>query len=254
MYNKCGVTEHKKLCDGFYFLKLKSGYIVQNSHPGQFVMVKVCEGTDPFLLRPFCINNIDKTTNTFDIIYKQAGRGTKLLSAVNAGESVEVLGPLGSGFPIGADMKRVALFGRGIGLAPMLFLAKKAAAMGIETYVFMSAGREEYLFNRQDYIELGAKVFTLTDDSRVITELFEQELKSVAFDAAYVCGSKRVMRRLYELSKIHGFKGYASLEEHMACGIGACKGCICETKNNDGSIEYSRVCKEGPVFPLERLM
>jgi dihydroorotate dehydrogenase electron transfer subunit len=206
-------------------------------------------------MRPISINAVDAEKGTLTLLYKVVGTGTELMSRLVAGDSVQMLGPLGKGFPIGKDCRRVAVIGRGIGIAPLRFLAETCLARGIEVYAYLSAKEPDYLFHRELLVSLGAVVRTTTDPAVHITDAFAEDLREKPFDAAYSCGSNRLARAMRDLHRQYGFPAYVSLEEHMACGIGACKGCVCrEYGREDGTEHYARVCKDGPVFDVERVI
>jgi dihydroorotate dehydrogenase electron transfer subunit len=246
--------ENRPVCEGFMRVKLAVGDMAKGALPGQFVMVKCWEGNAPFFMRPFSVNNADASAGTMDLLYKIVGCGTGLMQKLAPGSEMRVMGPLGSSFKIEAGAARIALIGRGVGAAPMRYLAQKAAQGGIAVHVYLSASKEEYLFDKAAYERLGCKVNTTVDPARLVTAYFEADLARHRFDAAYVCGSNRLMRDIKRLMDTYRFAGYASLEEHMACGIGACKGCVCTVRDENGDEHYEKVCKEGPVFAIERLV
>jgi dihydroorotate dehydrogenase electron transfer subunit len=205
-------------------------------------------------MRPFSLNSVDTAAGTLEILYKIVGTGTETLSTLPEGAEADVLGPLGSPFPLSENMERIAVIGRGVGAAPMRFLAEQARSFGIDVHAYISANREEHLFDKDAYLAAGCSFTGCTDGNINVTSFFADDLKTMKFDAAYVCGSKRLMRDVSMLMDQYGFEGYVSLEAHMACGIGACKGCVVSIKMQDGSESYARVCKEGPVFPVKRIV
>ena len=267
MYKSCNVIFQTEISPGVYVMTLDVGDMAKESLPGQFIMIKGWEGMEPFLMRPISINSVDRERGTMTILYNVKGRGTKLLSDLQEGDSANVLGPLGQPFPVIKGARRVALIGRGIGIAPLLLLAQDYAKQGTELYVYLSAKKEDYLFNKDVFEALGAMVRTTTDANVNITDAFKEDcamnvelvgLPDVArppFDAAYSCGSNRLARDMQEMHKEYGFPAYISLEEHMACGVGACKGCVCNAKNTaTGESYYARVCKDGPVFNVDEVL
>ena len=236
-------------------MTLDTGDMAKSSKPGQFVMIKCWEGSEPFLMRPISINSVDRNNGTMTLLYAVKGIGTELLSKLQEGDSADVLGPVGSTFPLVQGASRVALIGRGIGIAPLLLLAQDYKAMGTELYVYLSAKQEEHLFNREAFEELGAVLRTTTDTNYVITDDMARDCEELGgFDAAYSCGSNRLAKGMKEVHIAYEFPAYVSLEQHMACGIGACKGCVCKAKNPaTGEEYYPRVCKEGPVFAVDEI-
>ena len=261
MYKNCKVIFQTEISSGVFVMTLDVGGMAEESLPGQFIMIKGWEGMEPFLMRPISINSVDRERGTMTILYNVKGRGTKLLSQLQEGDSANVLGPLGQPFPVIKDARRVALIGRGIGIAPLLLLAQDYAKQGTELYVYLSAKKEEFLFNKDVFESLGAMVRTTTDANVNITDAFKEDCAALGageappFDAAYSCGSNRLARDMQEMHKEYDFPAYISLEEHMACGVGACKGCVCNAKNlATGEDYYARVCKDGPVFNVDEVL
>lgn len=255
MYQTTKVLSNEKVCDGVYSMVLQAHGIAAASAPGQFVMLKAWEGNVPFLMRPFSINTADVAAETETFLYKVVGEGTRRMAALGTGDSVQLLGPLGNGFPVDTTARRVAVVGRGIGIAPMRFLVEQYRRQGTEVYAYLSAKNDDFLFHRDLFEQLGAVVRTTTDPTVRVTSFLEQDAERVSFDAAYSCGSKRLARDLKRLHDAKGVKAYLSLEEHMACGLGACKGCTHVAYDpQTGAETYVRVCKEGPVFPVERVV
>lgn len=281
MYRACEIVFQTEISPGIMVMTLDVGDMAKETLPGQFIMIKTWEGVEPFFMRPISVNSVDRERGTMTILYKVKGRGTKLMAEAREGDAAMVLGPLGQPFPVIKDAKRVALIGRGIGIAPLLLLAQDYAAQGTELYVYLSAKQEDYLFNKDVYEALGAKVRTTTDAAVNITDEFKVDCQvlvdansaaagaptepatadtatepaTAPFDAAYSCGSNRLARDMKEMHAKYNFPAYISLERHMACGLGACKGCICDAKNNaTGEHYYARVCKDGPVFNVDEVL
>lgn len=242
------------VCPGVMCLVLDAPDMARAAEPGQFAMLKNWEGPDPFLMRPISINSFDREAGTLTFLYKLVGRGTKLLAKAQPGDKVEVIAPEGRGFPVGKDFKRVAVIGRGIGIAPLRGLVEQYRAQGTEVYAYLSAKNDDFLFHRDLFTSLGVVVRNTTDPNVNITDAFAKDLETLAFDAAFSCGSKRLGKDMKRLHRQYGFAAYISLEEHMACGIGACKGCVCKHYDEDGTETYKRVCKDGPVFDVERVV
>lgn len=255
MYQQCKVISQISLSADTRVLTLEVGEMARISQPGQFIMIKCWEGNDPFFMRPISINGVDREAGTMTLLYKIKGRGTTHMAELHPGDSAQVLGPLGKGFPVLSSAKRVALIGRGIGIAPLLQLARDYASQGTELCVYLSAKRQEELYDEAAFQALGACVRTTTDPMVVITDLMAEDCAEKPFDAAFSCGSKRLGKGMQELHKQYGFPAWISLERHMACGVGACKGCICENRDpKTGEPLYQRVCKDGPVFNVDEVM
>ena len=249
------VLSHNCIAKGVYLLTAETPEMACASLPGQFVMVKGWEGNDPFLMRPFCIDAVDRERGTLSVLYKVKGKGTELLSKAAVGSAVQMIGPLGHGWPIPKGARRIAIVGRGIGIAAIWLLAEDCRRNGIEVVAYLSAKCEEELFHRSDMECAGVLVRATTNPMLKITDAFARDCETMHFDAAYSCGSKRLAGEMKKLHAQYGFPGYISLEEHMACGIGACKGCVCETRESEnGEVRYARVCKDGPVFPIDNVV
>lgn len=263
MYKKCEVNYQTEITPGVFVMTIDVGEMAAETKPGQFVMIKCWDGSEPFLMRPISVNSVDREGGTMTLLYTVKGKGTKMLSELLTGNEIEVLGPLGSDFPLIEGAKRVALIGRGIGIAPLLLLAQDYAKQGTEVYVYLSAKQEEHLFDKEAFEYLDATVRTTTDPTEVITDAMSADCKALIeagtsggrpFDAAYSCGSNRLAQGMQKLHQEYDFPAYVSLEQHMACGIGACKGCVCTAKNQaTGETYYPRVCKEGPVFDVDAI-
>lgn len=248
------VIEQINLNNDYYKMKIKAPQIAMNAKPGQFVMLSIWKTKDPFLKRPFSFHKIEPKKGTFDILYKEVGKGTQIMANSNIGDQVELIGPFGNGFEIPENIHNIAIVARGRGIAPLLPLVLVSKKRGIGIYAFLSAQTDNLLLCCNEVKSLSKKIFYTTDNGSKgikgkVTDFLEKELEEVAIDVVYICGSKRLTRHIRKLQKKYNFSAFVSLEEHMACGIGACKGCVHRTKRG-----YERVCKEGPVFPVENVI
>lgn len=254
MYQKLKVLENQAVIPGVFRMTVHAPEMANATQPGQFYMLKSWEGTVPFLMRPISVNSVSREAGTITFLYKVVGEGTKLLAACRPGDEVTALGPQGHGFEIPEGATCIAVIGRGIGIAPTRYLIEAARARGVEVYAYLSAKREEEIFDCAYFRSIGVHVTASTKADVRVTDAMEEDCKHVKFDAAYSCGSKRLGAHMNELHKQYGFPAYISLEEHMGCGIGACKGCVCKTHDAAGTEEYSLVCKCGPVYEVERVL
>jgi len=244
------IIEQISLNNNYYRIKIKAPQIAQEAKPGQFVMLSKWKIKELFLKRPFSFCHIEPNSGTFDILYKKVGKGTQILTESRISDLVELIGPLGNGFNIPESTHKIAVVARGIGVAPLIPLMLESKKKGIEIYSFLSAQTESLLLCNEKIESISRETFYTTDDGlkgarEKVTNFLEKVLKETNIDVVYTCGSKRLTKHIRNLQKKYNFLAFVSLEEHMACGIGACKGCVCKTK--DG---YKRVCKEGPVFPV----
>lgn len=215
-------------------------------HPGQFLMID-CQGKT-FLKRPFSVNDFEEEKMT--ILYQVRGEGTKNLSQMKEGYILEITGPHGNGFEI-LEGKRVLIVGGGVGIAPLLYLAKKVKAQKL--YIALGFKRETFLVEK--FEGLGEVVVTTEEGSTVrkglVTSAVEEMIGEV--DIVYGCGPKPMLKALQEISMKANVLCQISLEEKMACGIGACLGCACKVRENKG-FSYKRVCRDGPVFWAEEVL
>lgn len=228
------------------------------ARPGQFVMVKVSEGTAPLLRRPLGIH--DAGPGGFELFFRVAGQGTGLLACKRPGDRIDVIGPLGKGFTVPANVKgRTAwLVGGGRGIAPLYFLARALKAAGAEPVVFYGGRTVDDIPLRDRLAEAGFEVLCSTDDASFgfagfVTALVENELARSKPDLVCACGPDPMMKALAGITARHGVAAEFSLESMMGCGVGACWGCVHRIKNEAGD-GWVKICEEGPVFPGERIL
>jgi len=248
------IIKQVNLNNYYHKIKIKAPQIAQEAKPGQFVMLSKWKIKELFLKRPFSFYNIEPNLGTFEILFKNIGKGTQILAESKIGDSVELIGPLGDGFKIPENVHNIAIVARGIGIAPLMPLILECKQKGINIYSFLSAQTENLLLYSDKIESISKKTFYTTDDGSKgprgkVTDFLEKILKEIVIDVIYTCGSKRLTKHIRNLQEKYNFLAFVSLEEHMSCGIGACKGCVRKTK--DG---YKRVCKEGPVFPVEEVI
>lgn len=239
-----GVISQELLATGVYSMWIKTDKIAKLSKPGQFIDLYCKEGSR-MLPRPISICEIDEEKNALRIVYRILGKGTEEFSAYQAGDEIRILGPLGSGFPI--SDKKAILIGGGIGIPPMLELAK--SLKGEKKIV---AGYRDELFLQEELQENG-ELFIATEDGstgtkgNVINVMEEKQLKA---QVIYACGPTPMLKAVKAYALENGIEAWLSLEEKMACGIGACLACVCKSKEKDEhtNVYNKRICKEGPVF------
>lgn len=209
--------------------------------PGQFYMVKGWNGLDPFLPRPLSISDLE--SRKLKLLYEVKGRGTHIISDLNKGDKLSLLGPLGNCFDLEEEGK-IALISGGIGIAPMLYLAKNLSG---EIDIYSGFRNNAYFLDQiKPYVK---DTFIATEDGSTghkgfVTKLFEPE----KYDLVYTCGPVPMIDEVLKICK-GKVPVYVSMESRMACGIGACLGCTVETIRG-----MERVCKEGPVFKGEELI
>ena len=227
--------------------------IAETAQPGQFVHIRV-EGFT--LRRPVSICGIDAEKGTLRIVFEIRGEGTGVLAKLNEGDLIDMLAPLGHGFTVNKEFGKVILIGGGIGTPPMLPLAQ---AYGEKATVITGFRSASAVILQDDFAKTGAETILCTDDGTLgihgfVTQPLEEILKNGGADAVYACGPMPMLKRIAGICKDNGVKlCEISLEERMACGIGACLGCACRTKRNDEEY-FAHVCKDGPVFNAEEVI
>ncbi len=244
------IASHLNVAGTYYRLQIHSPQIGKKARPGQFLMLRATETLDPLLRRPFSIHRINPD-KTIEILYKVVGKGTRLLSYLKKDEDIDIIGPLGNGFTINKKIKNHILVAGGIGIAPLLFLAQELSKDKKNRIILFAGGRHKGdILCIQDFKKLKAEVKISTEDGSIgkqglISELFEIFLagNGESSSVVYACGPKSMMKEIFRLSSIKEIFCQVSLEERMACGLGACLGCATDTR--DG---YKYVCNDGPVF------
>lgn len=250
------VTDHVSIADQMMRLTMEAEGELPAYRPGQFLHIRVTDGFDHLLRRPISLCLVEPDTKQMTIVYRISGKGTKLLSEKRKGDRLDVLGPLGQSFPIHEGDRHALLIGGGIGVPPMLELAKQLTGKGtrVTTIVGFQSAKQAILIE-----ELSAygEVLVATNDGSLgrqglVTDYMTDGLLSVA-DRFYACGPSPMLSAVQRVMQ-DKVDGYLSLEERMGCGIGLCAGCVHKAKLPDGSIGYRKVCKEGPVFPAQEVV
>lgn len=220
--------------------------------PGQFVMVYP-KNESMLLPRPISICQALKEKGELRLVYRVAGKGTKEFSGYSALDYVDILGPIGNGFPVDmAEGKKALLLGGGIGIPPLLYLAENLSKLpGTKVYSVLGY-RDSNLFLTEEFSE-ASRLYIATEDGsfgfkgNVLEAVKEYGIKP---DIIYACGPMPMLRAIKAYAGENEIPAYISLEERMACGVGACLGCVCNTVNKDhhSHVNNARVCTEGPVF------
>lgn len=241
----CKVLKNEEIIENVFKMKILSPYIAKNAKAGQFVHIKVAEGHHPLLRRPFCIHDIEE--ETFSILYKIKGLGTKILSCKKEGDFLDVLGPLGNGFSIKEEFKNVLFLCGGIGIAPFPLLAKKLVDASIT--LLYGVKKKNEIIPLKDLEKMGIEILLSTEDGSAgykgtALELFLKIKRD--FDQIYICGPKEMLFSLASIKK--ETHSQALFEERMGCGVGGCGCCVIRTV--DG---IKKVCEDGPVFPLWKI-
>ncbi|MCR4400528.1 MAG: dihydroorotate dehydrogenase electron transfer subunit [Syntrophomonadaceae bacterium] len=250
------IIRHREIVPTYFELEFIAPDIARQALPGQFVHLRVTRSLDPLLRRPFGIYNVEQKIGSVTVFYRVVGRGTAMLSDLHTAETVDVLGPLGNTFSIPSTMQRAVVVGGGVGIAPLVYLARVLAERKVEVMVLLGASTAGFLVGRDILKRLGVDYMVATDDGSEglkghVTELLERMIDRKRFDYIYACGPEPMMVKVTEIAQQNGIPGELSLEEHMACGIGACLGCAKKVRRPaDGQDVYAKVCTDGPVFRI----
>jgi dihydroorotate dehydrogenase electron transfer subunit len=261
------VVANRRLSADYNVLAFDAAAIARSARPGQFVMIKTSRSLDPLLRRPFSIfqvlRNTDGTPTGISIFNKHVGAGTSLLSELEPGARLQILGPLGRPFePVDPPAEAWMVAG-GVGLAAFVTLAEAFAARGTPATLFYGARRAEELHCVELFESLGVRSVLATEDgsrgaSGRVTVPLESALRQRTLGEPvklYVCGPTPMMRACAELSRTHGRACDVSLEQVMGCGLGGCYSCVVPARTRDGGPpHHTRTCIDGPVFDAQRVV
>lgn len=264
MRYKVPIIEH--VGDNFKRMTLDAPEIAQTCVPGQFVHVLCADpknSNDPLLRRPFSIHDADADTGRISILYEVRGRGTALLGDRLQGEEINIIGPLGKGFSLPEDDELPIFVSGGIGAAPLYFLACRIVKefgfeciMGARTAKTLVCNEE---FKKLSHSQDGNLVCTndgTLGTQALVTELLIKRLDSLGTGVSpiiYACGPTPMLKAVSKIAVERGIRCQISTEAKMACGVGACMGCVIKVKDGD-STKYVRCCKEGPVFNADEII
>lgn len=255
------LVSNERISQTYYRIGLECREIAKKARPGQFLMVRVLEPAwEHMLSRPFSFCSV--SGERIELLFNVVGKGTRSLSEARVGASLEVIGPLGNGFS-SEDVSRAILVGGGMGIAPLPFLASelRKSKSPVRVTVLLGARTAKSLCLQETFVKLGADVRVATDDGTAghkgpVTDLLEESLGAASESGrvVYACGPDPMLRTVARLTRKHGVEGQLSVEQRMACGVGACMSCACKMRTEDGSVHYQRVCMEGPVFNAAELL
>jgi dihydroorotate dehydrogenase electron transfer subunit len=240
------VVSQKEIAKRIFELTVGGDLAGEITAPGQFVHIRVADSYEPLLRRPISIAAIDKEQLQFTMIYRAEGRGTSLLADKKPGDKVDVLGPLGNGFPVGEAEKKAYLIGGGIGVPPLYELSKALNERGVETVHILGFESKGAVFYENEFKALGETHIATVDGSHGTQGFVTHILNELPtdFDAYYSCGPTAMLEAVqWAYPEKNGFLSY---EQRMGCGIGACFACVCRTTKSE--TDYIKVCSDGPVF------
>jgi dihydroorotate dehydrogenase electron transfer subunit len=245
------VTYNHQITNDYFAIYLKCPVSLPQILPGQFAEVLVSNSASTYLRRPFSIYDVDYEKNELSLLIKTVGNGTAAISKLKAGETLNLIYPLGNSFSL-PEGKKALLIGGGVGIAPMLLLAKLLHDKGYKPDVLIGGRTSNDIIEPEKYKPFG-EVFITTDDGSageqgMVTQhsLFSEKVKE--YSAIYACGPDPMMKAVARLAAIYDIPCEISLENTMACGIGACLCCVVETIDGNKT-----TCIEGPVFDTRKL-
>lgn len=255
---KAKILSNKRLVDDFYKVCLYAPQIAKQARPGQFLNVKVDNSYRPLLRKPLGIHRLgaSKPRVNIEILYKAVGKGTQVLSQRHRGEYIDIIGPLGNGFDSiehKLSSGRPILVAGGIGIGPLLFLAERLKERN--GLVLIGARTKRHILCEKEFRALGCEVNIATEDGTKgfrgqVTELLKKILPAIDYrlSTIYACGPQPMLKAIACICRKASFSCFGLLEEYMACGTGACFGCVVDTQRG-----FKRVCQDGPVFDLSTI-
>ncbi len=261
------VLSNQELSPGYYRMRILAPDYHKLAAAGQFVMFRVQRSMPPLLRRPFGIFRVgfmpaDCETmppkEFIEIIYKVVGSGTEIMQGLHQGDRVELLGPLGKGFELGDPGEEKILVGGGIGLVPLYMLAEKLVDRS-KVRLLMGGRTRDDIITVTEFERLGVETYVSTEDGSLgeaglVTQVLEQKLEQGAKATVYACGPMAMIRAVEKICRRYGVTLQVSLEALMACGVGACLGCVVKgAGHTEEHPSYLCTCKVGPVFQAQQL-
>ncbi len=251
------IVFNKRVAVDTFFMGLRSPQIAAEARPGQFVMIKVGQGMDPLLRRPFSICGV-REDDLVLILYRVVGRGTTIMCDAREGESLSVLGPLGRGFEMSQRGDKPILVAGGMGIAPLIFLTSITEPGSFAFLAGFGSAKEIVATDEIGFSEIDLSIST--DDGSAghrgfVTELLENRLAGLNGNInplVFACGPLPMLKEVAAITRERGLQGQVSLEASMACGLGACQGCAIR-RSSEQSIAYYHVCQDGPVCDVNAL-
>ncbi len=269
MQFKATILSNTEVSPGYFRMRLHIPDQAACSTPGQFVMVRVRDAIDPLLRRPFGIFDMNMAASEFsesgrqnclEILYKVVGKGTRHMSTLHHGDRLDILGPLGKGFVTDGSTGENIIVGGGVGLAPLYYLAR-TLVKNSRVRLFAGGRIREDILCITEFERLGVETYVATDDGTLgerglVTEVMERHIiENPGARAIYACGPFPMLRAVALIAQRERIPCQVSLEAYMACGVGACLGCVIKGKDHsEDTPDYRCVCKDGPVFDSRELM
>ena len=251
------VLSNEQTANGVFLMRLEVPGIAAVCRPAHFVQIQTDVGLSPFLRRPLSILRSDRTQGWVEVLYDVIGPGTQRLSATVPGDRLDLLGPLGRPFDP-PDCTRLLLVAGGVGIVPLAFLAWDCPDLRSSTVFLMGAANRDRMPEVARLLPDGLELHLATDDGSLGYEGFVTELiepNALPDMAILTCGPHRMMARTAAIARELDVPCYASMENHMACGFGACVGCVVERVSADREdLRYQKVCVDGPVVNAHEIV
>ena len=257
------ILSNQEISPSYYRMRILSPGFAATAQPGQFVMIRPELALPTMLRRPFGIFRVGclppecdglPPREYMEILYKVVGTGTQILSELHQGDRVELLGPLGHGFDLGTPDREKILVGGGIGLVPLFMLGEALIAQGSRVRLLMGGRTRDDILAVTEFERSGVETYVSTDDgslgeSGLVTRVLERKLKKYPDAEVFACGPMPMLTAVADLCTALQASLQVSLEAHMACGVGACLGCVVKgAGHSETTPRYLCTCKAGPVF------
>lgn len=258
------ILSNAEISPGYWRMRLTAPQAFASATPGQFVMVRVSGAIDPLLRRPFAVFDVGVHTPPqsgavpqvyFEMLYRVVGKGTAMLSALHETDLLDILGPLGTGFDQGSADEEKLIVGGGIGLAPLYLLARELVTRKSPVRLFAGGRTRDDILCITEFERLGVECYTATEDGSLgqqglVTEALKRRLDALKGQATlYACGPDGMLHAVAKIAAQYDIPCQVSLEGYMACGVGACLGCVAPGQGHSPETpDYRCVCTEGPVF------
>ena len=249
----CKLIGKETLIEGIYKFTVEAPKIAESAKPGQFLEIKVSNNAEPFLRRPISIYNIRREEGIIEFIFQVKGRGTDLLSKMEVGTMIDIMGPLGFGtFDATTKYSSVAIIGGGIGIFPLYELTKELKN-NASLNVYLGFRNKDLVTCEKEFEAIGLnKLCVTTDDGSYKEKVFaidfmKKDIEEHRVDKIFACGPLPLLKAVQAYANENDIPCEISLEERMGCGIGACLGCAVKVISG-AEPRYGHVCKEGPVF------
>ena len=254
------LIKKEQLKSDIFKFKMEAPEIVKTAKQGQFVEIRVTDGTAPFLRRPISIHNMDREKGILEFIFQVKHEGTIKLSKKEEGEKIDLLGPLGHGTFEFKDYKNIGILGGGIGVFPLYELAKNANKENINVNTYLGFRSKDFVILENEFNDVSDKLVLTTDDgtyakSGFAINFLKEDIEAGKVDCIYACGPLPMLKAVRTLAIEKNIPCQISLEERMGCGLGACLGCAVRTSDSaEEEPKYKHVCKAGPVFEAKEVI